>query len=565
MEHIASVVTKTPSGGIIYKAARTLPLPQYDLLTLLFETKHSHSQENTKLHIDADNPSKSITKAELRPLVKRLAHTLRTTYGIGQHGPNRDTVLCIASGHFHLPTLFYGVVAAGGIYSASNPGSTPSELLSQLTQVSATLIFCTPDTLPTATAAAQLFNLPPSRVLTLSATSPTLTLTPLSTPDTPLPISDTELSWTRITSPSTLATSIICLLFSSGTTGPPKAVLLSHTNMTSQASLVIDASRAHHPTSTHTARTIAHLPAAHIAGVQGYFVNAFYSGGSVYWMPRFDFAKFLAYNKKYAITGFFSVPPVFLAIAKSPAVRDQFDSLEYAVSGAAPMGAELQREVRKKLGRGRTQVCQTWGLSETTGSMTVMPRGGPEDETGSVSMLVSNGEARIVDEGGKDVQPGEEGEIWVRGPQVTRGYWENERANKEAFVDGWFCTGDVGVFRDGLFYIVDRKKELIKYKGSQVAPAELEALLVSHPQIFDAAVIGVPGEATEVPRAYIVADPKAITAEQVATWVAGRVANHKKLRGGVFFLQAIPKSPSGKILRKDLRELAKKQEKGSRL
>lgn len=338
--------------------------------------------------------------------------------------------------------------------------------------------------------------------------------------------------------------------------------------MTSQAALVIDASRDLMPHSTHWARTLAHLPAAHIAGVQGYFVNGVYAGTTVYWMRRFDFPKFLEYNKKYAITAFFSVPPVYLAIAKAPMVTDQFDTLEYAVTGAAPMGKDLQLAVKKKLGKGKAQVCQTWGLSETTGSMTVMPRGGWDDLTGSVSMLVSNGEARIVDEEETDVPVGERGEIWVRGPQVTKGYWGNEEANREAFSkDGWFKTGDVGLFKDGMFYIVDRKKELIKYKGHQVAPAELEALLVSHPEILDAAVIGVPlpQEETEVPRAYIVADPKTITADQVAGWVAERVGNHKKLRGGIFFLPAIPKSPSGKILRKDLRELARKHDKGSKL
>ncbi|KAK0620532.1 hypothetical protein B0T14DRAFT_457602 [Immersiella caudata] len=565
MDRILSVSTRTAEGGVVYKSARTRPIPQLDLLTTLFESKHSYAKEDTKLHIDADDPTKAITKSELRTLVKRLASTLRTAYGLGKDGPGRDAVLCIATGHWQLPTVFYAILAAGAIFSSSNPGSTPSELLVQLKQVSATLIFCTEDTLPTATAAGKLFNLPPDRVLTLSSTAPGLTLTPLSTPSTPLAISSNLLSWTRVTDPSTLDTTTICVLFSSGTTGPPKACILSHTNMTAQASLVLDASRETASTTDYMARTIAHLPAAHIAGVQGYFVNSFYAGGSVYWMKRFDFPKFLEYNKKYAATGFFSVPPVYLAIAKSPAVTDHFDSLQYAVTGAAPMGAELQKEVRKKLGKGKAQVCQTWGLSETTGSMTAMPRGPWNDETGSVSMLVSNGEARIVDEEGRDVQPGQEGEIWVRGPQVTRGYWNDEKANREAFTDGWFKTGDVGLFRDGLFYIVDRKKELIKFKGNQVAPAELEALLISHPLIFDAAVIGVAGEETEVPRAYIVADPKAITAEQVAAWVAGRVGNHKKLRGGVFFLPAIPKSPSGKILRKDLRALAKKQEKESKL
>lgn len=140
-------------------------------------------------------------------------------------------------------------------------------------------------------------------------------------------------------------------------------------------------------------RTLAHLPAAHIAGVQGYFVNPFYMGGVVYWMPKFDFAKFLEYNKKFRITFIFTVPPIYLLIAKMPIVTDQFDSLEVAISGAAPLGKELQHAASAKLGKGNTFISQTWGLSETTGSVTVMPWG-EKDDTGSVSKLLPNMSAR---------------------------------------------------------------------------------------------------------------------------------------------------------------------------
>lgn len=156
------------------------------------------------------------------------------------------------------------------------------------------------------------------------------------------------------------------------------------------------------------------------------------------------------------------------------------------------------------------------------------------------------------------MSPGSEGEVYLKGPIIFRGYHQNSEATTEAFdADGWFRTGDVGMFKDGLLYIVDRKKELIKYKGLQVAPAELEALLLSHPDILDAAVIGVDWEGTEVPRAYIVANRNKISAEKVIQFVKDNVASYKQLRGGVVFLNAIPKSPSGKILRKDLRAMAK--------
>jgi acyl-CoA synthetase (AMP-forming)/AMP-acid ligase II len=191
---------------------------------------------------------------------------------------------------------------------------------------------------------------------------------------------------------------------------------------------------------------------------------------------------------------------------------------------------------------------------------------GMSDDTGSVSPLIPNTIARLVDDDGRDVEPGKPGEVLIKGPVVSNGYHNNEAANKEAFVDGWFCTGDIAEFRNGLFYIVDRKKELIKYKGLQVAPAELEALLLSHPDILDAAVIGICTDdgTNEVPRAYIVADEKKITSEQIVSWVKENVASHKQLRGGAIFLEAIPKSPAGKILRKDLRALVKR-EQGAKL
>ncbi|KAM7194445.1 putative 4-coumarate--CoA ligase [Naviculisporaceae sp. PSN 640] len=582
---MASIVDKS-SGRTIYKAPRNLDFPQVDVLTLLFDHRGCSAQEETIVHASASDPSQSLTKAQLRPLVTSTAHVLRHRYGIGSSGPGKDVCLCIATGHYQMPTLYYATIAADGIFSASNPGSTPKELAVQLAQVSAKLIFCTEETKATALAAAELVNLSPDRVLLFSSPpGPTSSLS-LSTASTlkPVPIDpNTHHHWTRITSPSVLSTLPICILFSSGTTGPPKGCKLTHTNIVSEAALVLDPLLQYyrnHPSATkrnlatvpNSFRTIAHLPAAHIAGIQGYFINQFYLGGTVYWMPRFDFPQFLKYSRQFKMTQFFTVPPVFLLIAKSEAVTDHFDHVDFAISGAAPMGKDLQTAARKKLGKGQASLSQTWGLSETTGSITSIDRhwidaNGGDDTTGSVSMLISKAEARIVDESGHDVTPGDRGEIWVRGPNVVTGYWENQEADRQAFCvdekgDKWFMTGDVALWNpeNGLFYIVDRKKELIKYKGMQVAPAELEALLITHPGILDAAVIGVEGEGTEVPRAYVVpVDRKGITENEIVEWVSEQVSNYKRIRGGVVFLDAIPKSPSGKILRKDLRELAKRQ------
>lgn len=173
-------------------------------------------------------------------------------------------------------------------------------------------------------------------------------------------------------------------------------------------------------------------------------------------MSTFDFPKFLEYNKKFRITTFFTVPPIYLLIAKSPLVTDQFRTLVHAITGAAPMGPELIAIAEQKLGCGISQV---WGLSETTGSATGMPWD-QHDKTGSISPLLPNMRLRIVDDDEKDVEEGEEGEFIMQGPVVTKGYWDNEEATRKGFTkDGlWLKTGDVGLVRDGMFYIVDRKK-----------------------------------------------------------------------------------------------------------
>jgi 4-coumarate--CoA ligase len=409
------------------------------------------------LHVDAEDPSKAITKADLRTLLKRTAYALQSRYGIGKNGADTDIVLVISTGHWMLPNLCYATIAAGGIFSASSPATTPQELAGQYRQGGATLLICSSELRPVALAAAKILALPTDRVLMLGD-GRSFALQQASSKKL-IPLSPKSLDWERISDPSVLSNRTICVLFSSGTTGLPKGVRLSHRNLVAEAIITIEPNKEYHARARtgFVYRTLAHLPAAHIAGIQGYLVNPQYYGGTVYWMRRFDIEKFLEYNEKYKITSLFSVPPVFMAIARHPAVKDQFESLDWAVCGAAPLSKELQAAVKRKLRK--TVVSQTWGLSETTGSMTVCPRDQAPDVEGSVSMLVPNGEARIVDDEGRDVEVGARGEIWVRGPNVTEGYWKNDKANQEAFVDGgWFRTGDVGYFKGGLFFIVDRKK-----------------------------------------------------------------------------------------------------------
>jgi 4-coumarate--CoA ligase len=194
-----------------------------------------------------------------------------------------------------------------------------------------------------------------------------------------------------------------------------------------------------------------------------------------------------------------------------------------------------------------------------------MPRGA-SDISGSISPVLPNMEMRLVDDAYADVPRGQPGEIIVRGPLVTNGYFNNPSATTATFHNGWFCTGDIAVDRAAKFYIVDRKKELIKYKGLQIAPAELENLLVTHPQILEAAVVGIPIEGgSEVPRAYVVLRQAGVLSEaDVKSFVQGRLAAYKQLRGGVRFVDELPKNAVGKILRRELRECAKAEEAGAK-
>lgn len=284
-------------------------------------------------------------------------------------------------------------------------------------------------------------------------------------------------------------------------------------------------------------------------------------------MCKFDLESFCKHIQNYAITFAYVVPPVVLLLGKSPIVdKYNLSSIRMMNSGAAPLTRDLVDAVYKRL---KIPIKQGYGLSETSPTTHTQPWEDWNKTIGSVGRLLPNQVAKYMSAEEKEVPAGQVGELWLKGPNVFQGYLNNPEGTKNAkTADGYFKTGDVG-YQDekGNFYITDRVKELIKYKGFQVPPAELEGLLAAHSEIDDVAVIGIynKDQATEVPRAYVV--PKkgvkadAETEKRIVSFLASKVANHKRLRGGVRFVDQIPKSTSGKILRRLLKEQATAEEK----
>lgn len=312
-------------------------------------------------------------------------------------------------------------------------------------------------------------------------------------------------------------------------------------------------------------RWLGFLPLYHAYGQLWSVTAAAINRTPVYFMRQFSFEPFLSHIQNHKITHIQTAPPVLVMLAKRPeTTRYNLSSLINILCGAAPLSKELQNEVSTKCD---LKVVQTWGMTEVTCSSLHVP-GGLDDRSGSVGYIDPNAEMKLIDDDGKEVtKAGERGEIHVRGPNICLGYWRNEKATKDSFdEDGFLRTGDVAIFDDkGWYWIVDRKKELIKVKGFQVAPAELEAVLLENDDIADAAVVALQMDHEELPRAYVVLKDESkgkIKEKDIVEWTAQRVAKHKRLMGGVMFIDEVPKSPSGKIQRKIMRDWAKRDAEG---
>jgi acyl-CoA synthetase (AMP-forming)/AMP-acid ligase II len=505
------------------------PIPETSVSSLAL--RHSPRLGNKPALIDAAS-GRTIAYGQLRGLVRRAAA------GLAAHGFRQGDVLAIYAPNLpEYAVAAHAVLSLGGVVTTANPLYRPAELAKQLTDSRARAIVTVPPFLDAAREAASEAR---CRELYVVGDAPG------ATPFGALLELGEDPPEVRIDPDDTAA-----LLYSSGTTGVPKGVELTHRAIV--ANMIQTATALDYREDD---TVIAVAPFFHALGFAVLLNAGLSAGATVVSLPRFDLEAFLRAIEDHRATGTVIVPPIALALARHPIV-DNYDlsSLRFAGCGAAPLGKEVEEECAERLG---CLFHQGYGMTEATASIAIPRVAEPElHHYGQAGILVGGTEARVVDPvSGADLGTAGTGEIWIRGPQLMRGYLGRPAETAETIdADGWLHTGDIGrVDSDGRVFITDRIKELIKYKAYQVAPAELEALLCTHPAVAAAAVLGAPDEeAGELPTAFVVMSGE-VSDDELMSWVAERVAPHKRIRR-VERIEEIPCSPSGKILRRELREL----------
>jgi 4-coumarate--CoA ligase len=507
--------------------------------------------------VDGNNLERKLTFGELHRQTYSLAESFRKLLGIEKG----DVVAIMSPNHINYFAMLVGVPLIGAATTTINPHYMIKEVMHQLNLTEAKAIIAHPSCMEVAEAAAKKRGIPILNIEELEGDFLSLKEDAL----------DYD-SFGRDFDPQALVT----IPFSSGTTGTAKGVMLTHRNLTSNILQV-------HPgegrfllaENTKTGKPgvlCCPLPYYHIYGmVAGLLVPMAVGATKTIFLSKFDLKLFLSLVESEKITRAHIVPPIILALSKEPFVDDyDLSSLETLNSAAAPLGADIQRAASQRL---NCIVKQAWGMTELSPFSSITPDDflrpsgfSPDLGVSNINSIVGKSgfltpstEGKIVSpETGEDLESTQEGEILIRGPQVMKGYLKNKEATDETITpNGWLKTGDIGRFtEEGWIVITDRNKELIKFSGLQIAPAELEALLISMPEIRDAIVIPVLDEKHgEIPRAYVVKNHdylqgRDISEEMVLSYIAARVSPHKKLRGGVIFRDSVPKSPSGKLLRR---------------
>ncbi|KAF5594073.1 4-coumarate ligase [Fusarium pseudoanthophilum] len=533
---------------MIFTSRYDIPIPEVDLLTYIFDLSSEESQSaltDKPVYVEAHDPTKQLNKAQLKHMVESIAAGLRHTFKVR----DGDVILGFCENSILYPAVILASIASGGVFTGANPTYTYSELVNQLTVSGAKCIVTDGPRLEMAKKAAKAAGLPQNSLVLIDSKGSS-SVDGVSSFQSLL--GHGTYSWERISDPKVLADKYdangassskspnadislrpAVLNFSSGTTGLPKALGLI-------TFCILNVKRC--------CTTVV--------------------------MPKFDLKSFLSTIQKFKVTYLIFAPPVVSMLVKSPLVS-QYDlsSVKFLVCGAAPLQADVEKRLEALFSKTGARSRQGWGMSEATMSISIF---GPDEfdpSHGSVGYLVANMQLQIIDENGKAVGYDEEGEAILAGPNVFKGYYKNPAATKETFTDdGWLKTGDiVKVDKTGLITIVDRKKvcvrrnlhktradseyqELIKVKGFQVAPSELEGHLLEHDGVQDCAVIRVLRDGHEHPQAHIVRKKPDATAESILSFMDKRLSPIKRITGGVVFTDAIPKSPSGKILRRLIKD-----------
>ncbi|KAF9887162.1 hypothetical protein FE257_010416 [Aspergillus nanangensis] len=535
-----------------------IDIPDVSIWSFLFERPDVPYPRNHGIFYD-ESTGREYTYNDVRHLSLQFGHGLRQRWQW-----KKGEVLAIFSpNHVMMAPVIWGCQWAGGVVTTANFSYTAGELARQLKSSKSSAVVSTREFLQTAQNAMHDAGMDSDKIILLDE-SPLNTIWTFSGFLNYIQLGKASEREQETIKPSE---DFALLMYSSGTSGHPKGVRLTHRNIVANIlqSHVFSTGKLNWKTD----KQVGFLPFFHIYGLVGLLHHPLYDGVPVIVMKAFDLGRLCAAVEKYRATSINVVPPVLLALSKNPtATNYDLSSLRFLHSAAAPLTHELINAVTRRL---KVTVLQSYGLTEASPATFAQIWNDPHQKIGSVGMIMPSMTAKIVEvDGHQELPPNEPGELCIKGPNLFSGYYEHPMYDPEHFSqDGFFKTGDIGYMDDdGHLFITDRIKELIKYKGFQVAPAELEGVLQSHCKVADVAVTGVfdQDHGTEFPLAYIVPSPGVAatdyTAQELQDWIKKHLAPHKWLRGGVHWVDQIPKSNAGKILRRVLKDKAKIEWRG---